>query len=354
LRSFPRIAALLNIPMEVEPAWLTMPGRGAFGSVADLQEVPKIGMTGQSVRMAISALGVQETYAARCRRDVMSFLDFVKEAGKQSTVRGSVGEWMADFGGHLLLTRQGVRRSTTVRTVLVRASRPWPSAMHSQEVRAFMRGAEMVSPVLPEAAGVGVPRDVNEVRMEEWMVANACVEGGIAVALAAGLSAGLRLRESARILVRRGWSGFSVSVDGTARWKESSQLKQNLRGQRKVADRVVKLPMGCVPSLRALVLPWRVPDQVVSRVLREVSRSLRGAGVVMDVRAFRRTMAGRVREAAVAAGESETEAVRWAQRALSHQEGRGEAIFRYLPSLLSREGSRFLEGVQASKKVGAE
>jgi len=257
-----------------------------------------------------------------------------------------MGEWLADFGGDILVRRPGVARSSTVKAWLVGASRPWPTAMRSPEVRAFLRGLEVLNPALPEAAGVELPRRVDMVKLRHWMCAKVSWCGGYPVALALGLVAGLRLREAARILVQRGAAGF-VLAGSIVRWEEAAQTKANLRGTRRIAVRVARVPEECLSPMRRLPLPWRAPERRIEVVVRETARSLFTAGVADDVRAHRRTVATTVRTAAVRAGASEAEAVRWAQRALSHQE-RGEAIFRYLPTLLSDTGQRFLEEAQLS------
>ena len=220
--------------------------------------------------MAISAMAVQETYAVRCRRSVRDFLAYV--SGLRRDNRRSIGEWVADFGGHLLVSRPQVRRSTTVRAWLVAASRPWPSAMASGQVRTFLRGLEVISPVLPEAAGVVLPRRVDTSELRRWMQARAGWLRGYPVALALGLAAGLRLREAARILAQRGWEGLELK-GGLARWRDAAQTKQNLRGDRRVADRVAVVPPGCTQAIRNLSLPWQASEAQVARVVRMTARS---------------------------------------------------------------------------------
>lgn len=332
------------MPMEHEPAWLSAAGRRCFGTVPSLEQLRREYPTGEAVAAAIAALGIQEGHATRSRAYIRRFLRFVEQALRRGVRKRSVGSWMVAFGGQLVQDAR-VRRSSTVRTALVGASRPWPSAMRSQEVRGFLRGLEVVSPVLPAAAGISLSRTVDEVRLVQWMRDKSRWYDGFPLALTVGLRAGLRLRETARILVHRGWLGLSVSEEGVARWREAAQLKQNARGRRVMADRVATVPRECVSAVRALDLPWKASEAYVERVVRETSRSLAAAGVARDVRAFRRTMAVRVREHAAAAGADEREAIRWAQRALSHKEN-GDVIVRYLPSLLSARGSSFLEQAQ--------
>ena len=66
---------------------------------------------------------------------------------------------------------------------------------------------------------------------------------------------------------------------------------------------------------------------------------------INDVRVFRRGMAVRVRDKAVAEGETEKAAVAWARMALGHRED-SKTVFRYLGGEVSAEGARRLGGMQ--------
>lgn len=340
MTSLPMLARTLGVPMSCHPAWLWRRGRGVFQTPPSLASLRQLAGDVGALRLTVASLGVQEGHAARCRRAVSLFLNFV--AGSRRRHRGTVGELLAEFGAHILTTRPQVCRATTLRSWIVCASRPWPAAMRSAEVREFLRGAEIASPVLPEAAGVSVLREIDQTKFRRWMVVRRSWLGGIPLALALGLAAGLRMRETARMLQRG--LGFRV-VGRLAVWTEAAQTKTNARGARRVADRVSTIPSQCLAAVRSLELPWRATEAEVARVLRATVNSLRRAGVTGDARVHRRVMATRVREAAVRAGADEAEAVGWARRVLAHGPS-GEAVYRYLPTLLSRPGSRFLRRAQ--------
>jgi hypothetical protein len=336
--------------MEVVPAWLTNNARGrpTFARGETLESLRAGAESAEDLRVAVTSLLIQENHATRCKGLTTDFLSFLRHESERGEARQrSLGEGLARFGAHLLMTRPTIGRSSTIRTYLVGASRCWPSAMRTPEVRQFLGGLEMVSPVMPELACVTLARTYDAARLNRWLVEMAGSQGGYAIALATGLMAGLRMRECARLLMRHGANAFSVAPDGEVKWSESASTKTNMRGKSFLADRSAWVPEEVVPRLRQLHLPWRVSEKDAARVVSETAASMARAGLPRDVRVFRRVLARRIHDQTVRRGESEEGALALVRHALGHRPGSHTTV-RYLGSPLSTAGHQRLRMAQRS------
>ena len=210
----------------------------------------------------------------RCRRLVEEFLGFV-EKQKEKGCFGVVSILVARFAAELLL-RRDIRRSSTIRSYLTEVTRCWPSALKAPEVQEFMRGLETLSPALPEAAGVTLARSCGRFAAGVWMRREIGLNNGYSVAIVAGLMAGLRVREAARMLMRK--DGFRCSEEGLVAWREDCATKTNMRGWRYLPERVAEVPLEVAPTLSRLALPWSADDKEVRRVIAATIGALVKAG----------------------------------------------------------------------------
>lgn len=344
-RSLPLRAMDLGLEMETVPAWMSVCGRGTYQGLS-LPEVKKGASSAEDLRLVVSASGVQEVYAARCRRLVEEFLGFV-EKQKEKGCFGVVSILVARFAAELLL-RRDIRRSSTIRSYLTEVTRCWPSALKAPEVQEFMRGLETLSPALPEAAGVTLARSCGRFAAGVWMRREIGLNNGYSVAIVAGLMAGLRVREAARMLMRK--DGFRCSEEGLVAWREDCATKTNMRGWRYLPERVAEVPLEVAPTLSRLALPWSADDKEVRRVIAATIGALVKAGFPRDVRVFRRMMAVQVRDQRLTEGDTEEQAQGWARQALGHLPG-STTTFRYLGGALSQPGQRKLAKAQTKSNV---
>lgn len=343
----PGLAEQLGVELEVRPGWLGAMGRAVVGRQS-LHEVVQASASPEELRRSVGALSVQEPYAARCRAMLSRFLVFVQSERARGAA-GGVPVLVARFLAHVLRTCR-VRRSTTVRAYAVAVTRCWPSAFRAPAIQEFLRGVEHLSPVLPDAAGVVVPRRVSFPAVLEWMKTAMTLNGGWSVAVVTGLLAGLRLREAARLLVTEGRKAFAVSREGVVEWREWSGTKSNMRGARYLVSRTAVVPREVAVMLDGLVLPWAATDWEVRRVLASTVVALAQVGVV-DVRVFRRATAVGVRDAMATLGESEESAVGWARRVLGHRPG-SAVTERYLGGCVSPAGRAVMRRVQTALQSG--
>ena len=344
------MAEAAAMPVEFMPAWVGARGRPTMTATPGLRELAMRSTGPRDLAKTVAALRVQDEYAERCRGLIERMLVWVASQPDLLHPEVKIGEKVVAFLAFLL--QQGrISRSSTITTYAAMMTRCWPSVMTSEVMREFLGGLQTVSPALPELDGVVLSREVPD----SWELLGPCAQfrGGMGLYLLVGLLAGMRLRETARIMIRAGADGFRSSDGGTVGVAQEATpvavrggalLKNTVQGLRFVADRTAYIPSEWIRSLRAVTLPWNVQEKEATVALRDFGAMLRAHGV-LDVRAYRRTMAVRVREAAVRAGIPETEAVAWARRALGHREG-SRTVYRYLGTEMSRAGQGRLAVMQ--------
>ena len=171
--------------------------------------------------------------------------------------------------------------------------------------------------------------------------------GGIGLYLMAGLLAGMRLTETVRLVVSRRVGTFKITDTGIVGVgvDVGPDAKNNMRGTRFLPSRTAYLPEVWRTRLRGVHLPWEVTEAEASQYVKDFSKMVHVGMGINDVRVFRRGMAVRVRDKAVAEGETEKAAVAWARMALGHRED-SKTVFRYLGGEVSAEGARRLGGMQ--------
>ena len=274
-----------------------------------------------------------------CRRDLM-----VEARRGDKSALDFLANKLTSFGAHLIQSRPRIGRSTTILKYLIMASSAVPQLMRMSAVTRFLRGLQHVWPVLPtenrEERIADIEKLMDLIR-EQALTSNF----DLAVVLTA-LPAGLRLTEAVRI-----WSARKPRVtveEGAIVWREEAQTKATLRGTRRLLPRSYPYPHDiCRLVARALCSHASRTEAESAELWKEASRLLRRRGISRDVRAFRRTVAPAVAEAARALGKSETEAVAMARHALGHRP-ESTAIFRYLGGPATATYARELRTAQAA------
>ena len=309
----------------------------------------------QELATAVAATQVQEVHARSVRRRVVDFMEYVgdqlmeKGAGLQQIVGESVTQrvarWLMAYGTHLIRTHPGITRSTTVRTYLTEAARPWPSALKEGNVRAFIEGCEFLNPTAPVVADVPLQRELEWDKVDEGLLAMEKAGMWHWALMSTGLVCGLRLRETARMMTRRA-DFFKVGPpEGRVEFREKGEAKANMKGRRLTAPQYGWIPPKVANALRQTPLPWRIGEQELLAECRMVAMWWKARGVVTDVRTFRRAAARDLREHLAAAGRTETEALATVRDALGHRPGT-QSVFGYVGAHLSRTGETAMAAAQ--------
>ena len=322
------------------PAWLRTTARPVFEARASFAQLRASAGSPDEMAERVAARQVQEVHAERVRRRVADFLMFVmnrtvvvNDDGSQQIqlsedpVVMTVADHLAAYGAHLLMSRTSIERSTTIRQYLVEAARPWPEALERGLAAEFLAGLETVSPALPEAAGVQLERRVMFSNLMNVISDLVDEEDATGLLLIAGLTAGLRLRETMRKLITD--SGLVVvAADGTVTFSEKAEAKTNARGAKMIPPRCGWRMTSAASLMQNLELPLRLTEQEGLRTAAALAERLRASGVVSDVRAFRRVLGAGIVAQVEARGETAERALVMARHALGHRPG-STATLRY-------------------------
>ena len=361
------VMSLIPAPACV-PAWLSRQARPTLAQRPSIQELKSGFASPSEMADYISAMAVQEEHAERCRGEIQRFLDFVANDPQAQQVlqqahtrvieltRGAqnrlqlkmsdievVGRLLVMFGCAQLMSQRRIGRSSTIRQILMHASRPWPKAMATSAIRTFLDGLDTIDPALPALAGVQAPRDLQAERL--WTLIEQLTEVSAVEALwvTAGAMAGLRVRETLRFLMA---PDAVAMTEGFLTWADHALVKNNQRGRRLLPDRYSWVPRQAETVMRTAPPPWVLGQEQAKAICRSVPILWKEAGVVEDARAFRRAMAVRVRETMVADGEPEDRAIEFVRWALGHREG-SASTFRYLGARVSTQTAARLRRAQA-------
>ena len=358
------------------PAWLSRTARPTFGARPPMSDLRSRFASPSDLLDFVSAMTVQEDYAARCRAEVQRFVTFMTEDPQaQDCIRSAqqtvsvarilsrpgvitrsllqqklsdselVGKLLAIYGCAQLMSLRKIGRSSTVRQILIHASRPWPKAMSSAPVKAFLEGLEWIDPALPVHAGVTIERDLDLERL--WVLIRELSEAREAEPLwvTAGAMAGLRVREAIRFMTVP--EATMTDDEGFITWRDRALVKTNLKGRKLLADRYSWMPPEAMTVMTSRPAPWVLTEAQAKALAAAVATLWKEAGVVMDARSWRRAMAVRVRQAMVEGeGVSEERALEFVRWALGHREG-SLSTFRYLGTRLSQATAATLRQAQA-------
>lgn len=266
------------------PVWLTHDGRPTFERPKSLAEIRAMATSPSEAVATISSGNWQQEYVERMRRRVLDFLAFVADDVEttrliseqnngqpvaQKMMQQFIGRLLALYGGHLLITRHRIGAATTLRQYLLEAAGPWPGAFASRPVTEFLSGLELVVPVLPMARdGAHQQQSMDDEAIDSGFIR--LVESGevLMMALSAGVRAGLRMRETARILMRR---PVVIEDDGTVAFEEKAEGRMNMRGRKLTALRTTRLPIRCVPAWRTMTMPWTMNEATMTELVRRTA-----------------------------------------------------------------------------------